>query len=367
MHLDIDMKKNYKAFVLLQLLLCFSLSAQNNAVLPVSKALECETVEESISYLNKQIEKTEASSDKRILYVFKASVEEQASMYVDASKSYAKAAGLKITQEEINSFKLPKNAKPEEKIVYNILKKTSSILVLDAVRTSLNAGESETAKSYLNSSIRNSKDEKIQAKIKLYEVWASLCGQVSEDEFNSIIYLLKAYSGMPDMKSVRVSVLFTLWYINNDSDASKILRDEYPKSAEAQIVTGNSQLMPTPFWFFVERRGNALSASSGNKNINSAGQKISNIEVAKVKSEEPENQDGKSDEKIKRQQVGLFGKKENAESLVLRLKEKGFTAKIEEEKRPSGNIYFIVTVDENPEGNMGLKLKTAGFDCYPIF
>lgn len=366
MRLDSDMKKIFKAFVLLQLFFSFSIFAQNNAVLPVSKALDYETAEESISYLNKQIEKTEASSDKRILFVFKASIEEQASMYVDASKSYAKAAGLKITQEEINSFKLPKNAKPEEKIVYNILKKTSSILVLDAVRTALNAGEAATAKSYLNSSIRNSKDEKIQAKIKLYEVWASLCGEVKEDEFNSIVYLLKAYSGMPEMKSVRASVLFTLWYINDDADASKILRNEYPKSAETQIVTGQSQLMPTPFWFFVERKGSALTHAADNK-APDANQKTSNIEVAKVKSEEQKSSADKSDEKIKRQQVGLFGKKENAESLVERLKEKGFKANIEEEKRPSGNIYFIVTVDENTEGNMGLKLKTAGFDCYPIF
>lgn len=360
------MKKIFKAFVLLQLLFCFSTFAQNNAVMPVSKALDYETAEESISYLNKQIEKTEASSDKRILYAFKASIEEQASMYVDASKSYAKAAGLKITQEEINSFKLPKNAKPEEKIVYNLLKKTSSVLVLDAVRTALNAGEAETAKSYLSSSIKNSKDEKIQAKIKLYEVWSSLCGEVKDDEFNSIVYLLKAYSGMPEMKSVRTSVLFTLWYINDDADASKILKAEYPKSAEAQVVSGFSQLMPTPFWFFVERRGNALTHAADNK-IPEASKKTSNIEVAKVKSEEPKSSSDSSDEKIKRQQVGLFGKKENAEALVSRLNEKGFTAKIEEEKRPSGNIYFIVTVEENSEGNMGLKLKTAGFDCYPIF
>ena len=53
--------------------------------------------------------------------------------------------------------------------------------------------------------------------------------------------------------------------------------------------------------------------------------------------------------------------------MVDRLKAKGFAAYIEEEKRPSGNIYFIVVVDENAQGNMGLQLKTAGFDCYPIF
>lgn len=361
------MKKNIKLIILLQIFFCFASFAQNSAVAPISKALDYDTVEESISYLKKQIEKTESNCDKRILYAFTASLEEQASLYVDASKNYAKAAGLKVTQDDINSFKLQKNAKPAEKIVYNLLKKTSSILVLDAVRTALNAGEAETAKSYLNSSIRNSKDEKVQAKIKLYEVWASLCGAVKEEELNSIVYLLKAYANMPEMKSVRVSVLFTLWYINDDAEASKLLRNEYPKSPEAQIVIGHSQIMPTPFWFFVERKGSALVHAAGNDGKNSAEPKASNIEVAKVKTEEPKASESNTEEKIKRQQVGLFGKKENAEALVERLKEKGFTAKIETEKRPSGNTYFIVTVDENKEGNMGLKLKTAGFDCYPIF
>ncbi|MBQ0162142.1 MAG: SPOR domain-containing protein [Treponema sp.] len=361
------MKKIIKLIVLMQIFFSFSLFAQNNAVAPISKALDYDTVEESISYLKKQIEKTESNCDKRILYAFTASLEEQASLYVDASRNYAKAAGLKVTQEDINSFKLQKNAKPAEKIVYNLLKKTSSILVLDAVRTALNAGEGETAKSYLNSSIRNSKDEKIQAKIKLYEVWASLCGEVKEKDFNSIVYLLKAYANMPEMKSVRVSVLFTLWYINDDAEASNLLRNEYPKSPEAQIVIGHSQIMPTPFWFFVERKGSALVHAVNSDGKNSAEPKASNIEVAKVKSEEPKASESNVEEKIKRQQVGLFGKKENAEALVERLKEKGFIAKIESEKRPSGNTYFIVTVDENKEGNMGLKLKTAGFDCYPIF
>ena len=72
-------------------------------------------------------------------------------------------------------------------------------------------------------------------------------------------------------------------------------------------------------------------------------------------------------EKVKRQQVGLFGKKSNAEGLIQRLKEKGFSAYIEEEIRPSGNKYFLVIVDENEKGDMGMLLKTAGFDCYPVY
>ena len=68
-----------------------------------------------------------------------------------------------------------------------------------------------------------------------------------------------------------------------------------------------------------------------------------------------------------RQQLGLFKDKANAENLVSRLKDKGFAAKITEEVRPSGTTYYIVAVDETKENNMGDRLRSAGFECYPIF
>lgn len=350
--------------------------SQTAAVNAIKHALDLDTVEESAEYILGETKKDIPSFDKRILFSFAGTIQEQASNFDEASKSYAKAAGISVSQSEINSFILKKDASNAEKIVYSMLKKTSSILVLDAVRSSLNTGDSKTARSFLNSSVRNSRDEKIQAKIKLYEIWCSLCDAEKEEDLDEIISLINAYVSMPSMQSVKQNLLFTLWYISGDPKASAMLVNKFPKSIEAAIVSGKSSLMPTPFWFFVLRKANAALAQTEYTDGKSVEQKNavgSNVEIAVSKTKEKRKdekiQESKSDEpeKIKRQQVGLFGKKENALSLVERLKEKGFTAVIEEEKRPSGNTYFIVVVDENEKGNMGLMLKTAGFDCYPIF
>lgn len=353
--MKLNIKKILIAFITANL---FTLAAQSGAVAPIAKALEYDTVEESISYLNKAVESAATNCDKRVLLAFTGSLQEQASLFADASQSFAKAAGISVEQGAINSFILKKEAKAAEKIVYSMLKKTSSILVLDAVRSSLNAGDSKNALSYLNSSVRNSKDERIQAKIKLYEIWAKLCDADSEKDLEESVTLLKAYSTLSSMESEKASILFTLWYVNNDTDAAAKLKALYPNSAETSVVTGNASLMPTPFWFFVPRKGNALA--------NANDSKASSLTVDSPSSKPAAVSDSES-EKVKRQQVGLFGKKENAQGLVERLKEKGFSAYIEEEKRPSGNIYFIVVVNENEKGTIGMQLKTAGFDCYPIF
>lgn len=345
-----------KLTVLLFISNIFTVAAQSGAVSSIDKALSFDTVEESISFLKKEAEASQDNCDRRVIYAFTGSIQEQASLYSDASASFAKAASISVSQETVNAFILKKNAKASEKIVYSMLKKTSGILVLDAVRSSLNAGDSKTALNYLNSSIRNSKDEKIQARIKLYEVWAKLCDAEKESDLEESIALLKAYSTMTSMESELPSVLFTLWYVNNDKDAAELLKKKYPSSPEANAVSGNVSIMPTPFWFFVPRKGNAVA----NANDSKASSITSGTASAKAKETVKE-------EKVKRQQTGLFGKKENAQAMVDRLKAKGFAAYIEEEKRPSGNIYYIVVVDENEKGDMGLQLKTAGFDCYPIF
>lgn len=329
----------------------------------IKQSFEQDSIDKSILLLQKKSLEAKENLDKRVLYIFMGSLQEQNSAYKDASLSYAKAAGISVTQAQINSFILKKEASNSEKVVYNLLKKTSSVLVLDAVRCSLNAGESATALNYLNSSIRNSKDSKIIAKIKFYELIAKLAAAENDSELDEIIVLLKAYSSMQSMQSQLCSILFTLWYVNSDQEAANKLKKNFPKSVEASIVKGQSYLMPTPFWFFVKRKGNALELVNNQENKSNP----SNIKVASNKKVEESSKLNDSNEKPLRQQVGLFGKKSNAKNLVDRLKSKGFDAYIEEETRPSGNIYFIVIVNENEKNTMGMLLKTAGFDCYPVF
>ena len=60
----------------------------------ITQSAQKPSVEESISYLKKSIEKISAPSEKRIVYTFLAEVQEQYGLYSDAQKSYALAAGF---------------------------------------------------------------------------------------------------------------------------------------------------------------------------------------------------------------------------------------------------------------------------------
>ena len=54
------------------------------------------------------------------------------------------------------------------------------------------------------------------------------------------------------------------------------------------------------------------------------------------------------------------------EKLAKKVRDKGFDAYFYEESRKSGDIYYIVAVDDDTSGTVGEKLKSAGFDCYPV-
>ncbi len=321
------------------------LSAQNSAKEIVQKALDSSSAGESVDYLKKQIPQQKDAAQKRALLAFLGGLQEQLGAYKDATASYAQAAGISAPNVE------------------GMPQKTNPQLVLDAVRCSLCSGDSATADSYLNSAVRNSQDETIQAYIKLYEVWSRLCQIESSSQLDESVALLKAYADFPSMKAVAPSVLLTLWYITGQESWGKKLRAAFPKSPEAAIVAGSVQMMPAPFWYFMPKKGSALEAAA-----ESAAESQS-VSVEKsddgASSQNGDTSDGS--EKIKKQQLGLFKSRDNAQGLCDRLKEKGFKPYITEETRPSGTTYYIVVVDENAKGNIGDQLRSAGFECYPIF
>ncbi len=113
--------------------------------------------------------------------------------------------------------------------------------------------------------------------------------------------------------------------------------------------------MPAPFWYFMPKKGEALALSAESA---AESQKIP------VEKSAGGNEGG---EKAARQQLGLFRNRDNAAALCATLKSKGFSPYITEETRASGTTYYIVVVDENAAGNIGEQLRSAGFECYPMF
>lgn len=330
------------------LLCAWAAFAQNSAKEIAQKALDYSNAGESVDYLKKQIPQQKDAAQKRALLAFLANLQEQLGAYKDASDSYAQAAGISAPNVE------------------GMPKKTSPQLVLDAVRCALSSGDSATADSYLNSAVRNSQDETIQAYIKLYEVWSRLCQIDSNSQLDESVALLKAYSDFPSMKAVQPSVLLTLWYITGQDSYGKQLRKAFPKSPEAAIVAGSVQMTPAPFWYFMPKKGKALEAAAENAAESQTIPMEKSDDSASSANASGDTSDGAS-EKIKKQQLGLFKSRDNAQGLCDRLKEKGFKPYITEETRPSGTTYYIVVVDENAKGDIGDQLRSAGFECYPIF
>lgn len=331
----------------------FSLTAKE----AVSGAAEYRTVDESIEYLKKSVPNLKTAADRRSIYAFLGSVQEQAGLYADAQKSYAQAAAIDAGDAK------------------GMPKKSNEQLVLDAVRCALSMGDSATADKYLSSAVKNSKDEKIIAYTKLYAQWSALCKAGDFSETLQVVQTLKSYADAKSMKSVRPQILLTLFHITGEESYSKKLKSDFPNSMEAGIVSGKVKILPTPFWFFVPRKETQEEVAGSPPPNQSVPTEKKSVQQNQKTPENSENQSNsassaknqKTDEESGvKLQLGLFRDESNAKALAEQLSKKGFNAKIQKETRPSGNAYYLVYVPENKAGTVAGQLKKAGFESYPL-
>jgi hypothetical protein len=334
------MRHLFVCFVLLMSTVVSAVAADTTEVVTTARkvaeaAAEKKTAAASVDYLVKTIPSLSIPAEQRAAYAFLAAIQEQLGRYQDAGSSYAAAAAIAAGDAD------------------GMPGKSSEQLVLDAVRCALSSGDSDTADRYLNSAVRNSADVNIIAYVKLYEQWSALCRASDEAALQEPVVILKAYSDLASMKTVRPILLLTLWHITGDTVYADRLKKEFPASPETAIVSGDIQLLPAPFWYFAPRTGTA-QPDIAPEPVTLAGDQSS--ETADAAAPQPV-----------RQQLGLFREQVNAASFVTQLNRKGFAAYITTEKRPSGTVYYLVVVDENKNHTIGDELRTAGFECYPVF
>ncbi|MGP1459479.1 MAG: SPOR domain-containing protein [Treponema sp.] len=332
------MKKTF--FTFLTLFCAVGLYAQNLTAKQIrNTALAKGNAQETLEYVKAQILSVKDEKEKRAVYVFLGSLQENLALYKDAAASYVAAAGIAGSDAE------------------GMPKKTNPQLVIDAARCSLNAGDWESADRYLNSSVRNSANETIQAYIKLYEQWSALCRAETIEDTADAAAVLQSYLAAPEMSGVKPALLFTLWYITGEPKYASALKTEFPKSPEAGIVKGKTLLLPSPFWYFVPHK------EAGGDTAVSAPEKA----PAAVANAEPEETKTAAGKKAARKlQLGLFRSKENALAFTNKVKSDGFSAYIQEETRESGTTYYLVLVDESAGGGVADKLKSAGYESYPV-
>ena len=337
------MKKIISFLILVNLFFCLS-AAELTARFVTGEAAKKDSLEESLSYLKDQVAKMNLPAEKRATYVFIATLEEQMALYDQAQKSYAQAASIAAGDAE------------------GMPKKSNEKIVLDAIRCALSSGDYMTADSYLNSAVRNTRNQKIQAYIKLYTQWSALCRAEKVDDIQEPLVMLQAYLKLDSMECLRPAIYLTLWYLTGDKSYSQQLASKYPKSPEAAIVKGDVQFLPTPFWFFVPKSGEAEQGTGSYADTPSSSGTSSSA------ANETSSSQGQSSasSKTTKWQLGLFKTQSNAKLLVDELKSKGFEAYTTSETRASGTTYYIVLVNEDKSGNMADKLRNAGYDCYAV-
>lgn len=338
----------FTAFFLINSGFCAELTAKFVTV----EAAKKDSAEESIDYLKTQVKQISNAAEKRAVYVFLASLQEQLSLYDDAQKSYAQAAAISAGDAQ------------------DMPKKSNEQIVLDAVRCALSGGDYVTADNYLNSAVRNSKNEKIQAHIKLYSQWSELCKANSVDEIQEPIVMLQAFLKMDSMKSVKPVVLLTLWYLTGEKIYETQILNDFPDSVEAGIVKGDVQLLPTPFWFFVPKNGDAMreNAAFAMSDYDSEDEKSDKKSGRNLSSQKSDSNVSAQEDSVKfsKWQLGLFRTEANAKFLAQEVIAKGFDAFISTETRASGTTYYVVLVKEDKVGNVAERLRSAGYDCYAV-
>ncbi len=304
-----------------------------------ANALQKENVRESLKYLTSHLHLAKNDVEKRSILYYTACLQETLGQFVAASATYASAAAI----DADNAQGMPAASNAE--------------LYLYAARSSLEACDFQGADSYLDAPpVNSSTEERLIAQKRLLSAWSALCKASDYKEAKGVVANLEEFEQDAKLKDIRCEVLFTLWYITDDSKWSAMLKKDYPHSPEASIAGGNGVVMAMPFWYFMPRASLYDTQAPAEKASVPAGQTSSQV-LSGSDSSKPSSV---------REQIGFFREKENARKLIERAAASGFAAYYYTETRPSGIEYYVVVVDEDEGGSMGKKLRNAGFDCYPV-
>ena len=255
-------------------------------------------------------------------------------------------------------------------------------LLLDAVRVLLCGGSMDSARSLLSeiaAALPVSDEDPYYRRAAVYDTWRLL----AEDRADRAVPLITAYTKKKAFSEYHPALLFTLWWVNGDEDAKQRLLKEYPAGMEAAAVNGTVTVQPSTFWYLMPRSGlaqqPAADSSASKTSTSSKARTSSETTKASVQSSAASKAEAASTQSSKPAavsetqakpsyyQLGFYKTKKYAEALAADLQKKHFTPIIKEETRPSGTVYFAVLVKENAAGDMGLRLKDAGYEAFPIF
>lgn len=258
---------------------------------------------------------------------------------------------------------------------------TKTDLLLEAVRVFLCGGNFDAARSLLSEIAAGLPVNTENAQYRtaaVYDAWRLL----AEDRADRAVPLITAYAGNKAFADYHPALLFTLWWVNGDEKAKERLLKEYPSGIEAAAVHGTVMVQPSVFWYLMPKT-EAFAPSAGTVGTTAARQpgnttasvQQHTVNAASIESRyagtaaSAQNASGVQEPQTKPlyYQLGFYKIKAYAERLAEELRQKQFRPLIKEETRPSGAVYFAVLVEENSAGDIGLRLKGAGYEAFPVF
>lgn len=309
----------------------------------IEKALVSGSQDEVITAFVRLSVSEKSINDKKRILVALASFEERCGLLLPAAKHFNEAAWL-------------------------ISSKRDDSLVLDAARCALVANDTEQADALVRSVLLASFDEPVLVRARVISAWIQLATGSRRDA----LALIRSYAANPAFSEWAPSLLFTLYWTENDTSARDVILNSWPQTPEASILRGEVSLATVPFWYLMDR--SEQSVATFNKSVTPMNLHEETAEVQKATPLEQPHKitaETKSQSIQKKsgafwQQVGFFKSKEYAMELVGKLSSLGFKPIIRSEVRPSGTLYHAVLVPEDETHSTAAHLKDAGFESYLV-
>jgi len=175
---------------------------------------------------------------------------------------------------------------------------------------------------------------------------------------------LAAQADDPDFAAYRSGIYYTLWRITGVASWERRLVTEFPQSPEAKIASGDVRFPATPLWFLFNGRSDFNFADAASHPAESQAQVQPSPPTAPARQPAPAGNAQASSGRLL--QAGLFTQEANASALAQRLRSSGFQPLIVP-RQLNGRNHFAVCVHSGADVNAMLaRLKSAGFDAFPL-
>ena len=234
--------------------------------------------------------------------------------------------------------------------------------LLEAVKLLISMGEFDRAGAELRTILMTNRDEDIQVSAWYLNAQLEIFKSGNHEPLNQL-------AGIPQFSAVHSKVFYTLWRVSNDASWRTSLINSYPRSVEAGILSQNSRINAafTPQWLLLPPREELSIAAvvpaapaPAPASSSSAPTPAASAPASATPAPAAAAPAGVM------LQTGLLSREDNARALAQRLNSAGFNSVITRRSLSNGD-FWAVNVPAGSDVNQTIaRLKSAGFDAFPV-